>query len=298
MTNYLNQHPEIYMGRKEIHFFGSDLRLDNTSHMTTENYLNVFVEANKEKIIGDPSVWYLYSQKAAYEIRDLFPDARILIMLRNPIEMFYSLYYQFLHDGKIMPAFEIFLAKENEIRQKENPFFNEGKRLVHHIHTDMAMFYEQVKRYFDVFGQENVKVIIYDDFQQNTQQVYQDTLNFLKVDSNFVIKEFKKVNAHRHYRSYVLHRLFVNPYFVNSSELFLSNLIRKMIKPILSSEFRHYFRQQFTKFNTVELTRPAMSLETYNYLADKFRSDVEQLSLLLNCDLTYWCQSNPANKIQ
>ena len=163
MSNYLNQHPDIHMGPKEMHFFGADLKVDETKNQTKEKYLS---RLNKEKYsetqyLGEASVWYLYSQTAASEIKIFSPEAKILIMLRNPVEMLYSLYYQFLHEGKSLPSFQDAIEQESELRQKAEPLFGQGKRWREVMHTDLAKFHEQVERYFNLFGQENVKVIIY-----------------------------------------------------------------------------------------------------------------------------------------
>ena len=67
-----------------------------------------------------------------------------------------------------------------------------GRRIPRGVKLDATLFYrdigryaEQVQRYFDVFGRENVHVIVYDDFQDDTASVYRETLRFLGVDQEF-----------------------------------------------------------------------------------------------------------------
>src|SRR5258706_10449866 len=92
MNDYLGQHPDIYMAPKELHYFGADLKIKDK--ISESAYLQYFKNAGNKKILGEASVWYLFSGTAAKEIKNFSPDAKILIMLRNPVEVVYSLHSQ------------------------------------------------------------------------------------------------------------------------------------------------------------------------------------------------------------
>src|SRR3546814_12058099 len=96
MASYLGQHPEIFFSDpKEPLFFGRDLyhtwRLEDF-----DAYLDLFAGAREARWIGEGTVWYLYSRRAAEEIKSFAPHAKIIVMLRNPIDVIYSLHGQFL----------------------------------------------------------------------------------------------------------------------------------------------------------------------------------------------------------
>ena len=76
---------------KEVHFFGTDLYSPHYSS-DLQKYLSLFAGATDEKRVGEGSVWYLYSKLASREIKEFCPAASILIMLRNPVDMIYSLH--------------------------------------------------------------------------------------------------------------------------------------------------------------------------------------------------------------
>ena len=293
MSNYLNQHPDIHMGPKEMHFFGADLRIDEAPSHTRERYLSRLNEGKDSDVmyLGEASVWYLYSQTAAHEIKEFSPSAKILIMLRNPVDMLYSLYYQLLHEGKFLTSFKEAIEQEEELRKKAEPMFEEGKRLREAMHTDLAKFYEQVNRYLNVFGKENVKIIIYDDFQKNIQKVYQEILDFLEIDSCFIPENFNRINSHKTYKNYLLHRLISNPHDTPELERKLSRNLRKIIKTLMPKTLRKNLRNQFINWNTVTSERPLMEAEVRQYICKNLAPDVDKLSSLLNRDLTYWCQS-------
>ena len=99
MIDYLKQHPEVFVpDRKELDFFGRDLVFKG-HRLTEEEYLGFFSRATAEKRAGEGSVWYLHSKTAALEIKDFSPNARIIIMLRNPLDMMYSFHSQRLYNG-------------------------------------------------------------------------------------------------------------------------------------------------------------------------------------------------------
>lgn len=97
MNEYLRQHPNIFMSPiKDVNFFGSDLKFKFHNHKRDQNYyLSLFSEARHEKRLGEAFVWYLYSKQAAKEIKELNPLSIIIIMLRNPVDMLYSLHSHF-----------------------------------------------------------------------------------------------------------------------------------------------------------------------------------------------------------
>ena len=113
MNDYLDQHPDVFMAHKELHYFGNDLQVKN--RISEQEYLQHFKDAVNEKIIGEASVWYLFSATAAKEIKSFSPDAKVLIMLRNPVDVIYSLHSQHLYDGnEDVLDFESALALDDE----------------------------------------------------------------------------------------------------------------------------------------------------------------------------------------
>ena len=109
---YLDAHPEIFMSHyKEPRFFGSDLR--QRRRPTKSQYFSCFARARNEKRVGEASVLYLYSKCAAAEIKEFCPEARIIIMLRDPVEMLHSKHSQSIFSGnEVINDFEEALEAE------------------------------------------------------------------------------------------------------------------------------------------------------------------------------------------
>lgn len=114
--SYLVQHPEIFMpARKEPYFFGQWRR---NSEEDLRDYLRLFRGVPESKVAGEASTTYLYLQSAAEEIKAFRPDAKIIIMLRNPVDRAYSQYWHHVRLGWVEASFEEELEAE-EARLRE-----------------------------------------------------------------------------------------------------------------------------------------------------------------------------------
>jgi hypothetical protein len=186
MYAYLWQHPEIYFSvHKEPQFFGSDLTPLAGAIREEDLYLQLFAAAGDEPRVGEASVWYLLSEKAAGEIRAFAPDAKIIALLREPARMAHSLHSLYTRSGnEDLATLEEALAAEPERRQGRGlppgAYFPEGL-----IYTDVVRHAAKVERYFEAFGRENVHVILFDDLVRDTPAVYRKVLEFLGVDPDF-----------------------------------------------------------------------------------------------------------------
>ena len=167
---------------KEPHFFGSDLTLLAGAIREEDLYLELFAGAGDRPCVGEASVWYLLSKKAPLEIRAFAPDAKIIALLRDPVQMAHSLYSLYHRSGnEDLPTLAEALAAEPERRLgrriSSGTYFPEGL-----IYTDVVRHAEKVESYLEVFGRENVHCILFDDLVRDAAGVYRRTLEFLGID--------------------------------------------------------------------------------------------------------------------
>ena len=178
LWSHLKEHPEIFMSReKELYFFDSDLWGRPEWAPTVEQYLANFSSAGDlQKTIGEATPSYLRSKRAPTEIKSFSPEARIIIMLRNPLDVMYSLHAQALRYGtEPIGSFERALEADKNRQGRESVGYWEF--------TD---FPDQIKRYFNIFGRERVHVIVFDDLKKDLGSVCQGTLHFLDVSPYLV----------------------------------------------------------------------------------------------------------------
>jgi hypothetical protein len=290
MHEYLRAHPQIYMSAyKEPYYFGADLvgpRMAQFRGKLTK-YRGLFADATNERWIGESSIWYLYSRTAACEIKQFSPTARIMIMLRNPLEVSYSMYYQSRFTGN-----EILLTFEEALQVEPERLQGRGIPRMSHtyqglLYTEICRYTDQVKRYFDVFGRDAVHVIIYDDFKRDTAGEYRKTLEWLDVDPTFTTA-FTVINANKQVRNPALQNFMLR---VGISPMLLKDRLNyaaaayHWLPPRVRARLLTPVTSAYTRFQK----RPDMKLETRIRLQSIFLPELERLSTLLNRDLTGWC---------
>jgi len=279
MSSYLEQHPEVFMAVKEPHFFGTDLA-STWFVRDEEGYLSLFSAAREEKRVGEASVLYLYSERAAREIKAFEPRAKIIAMLRDPVEMMHSLHSQLLFQGtEDIEDFGAALeAEEDRRRGLRIPAKNHLIQTL--FYREIARFTEQVRRYLRVFGRENVHVIVYDDFRADTAAEYEKALRFLDVDPGFR-PELEVVNPNKRSRNKVLQVILQNPPLV----------VRWIVRALTPRRVRWKLIEVFKTYNSRYEPRDPVNPELSERLRTEFAPEVERLSELLGRDLTHWSRT-------
>ena len=109
---------------KEPNYFGADLHRTKP-RITLDTYLSYFEGAAGQQRVGKASTCYLCSKTAASEIREFNPDARIIIMLRDPVDMMYSSHSQQLYQGgEHIDDFEAALSDDERDGEQEWAFWS------------------------------------------------------------------------------------------------------------------------------------------------------------------------------
>jgi hypothetical protein len=248
--------------------------MSGLAYKDRENYLALFEDAADEKIVGESSTGYLYSKYAAREIAKFNPDAKILMVLREPVDFMHSFHSQLLRSAnENEPDFRTALELEESRRKGENiPYTATYPDNL--LYVDQAHYADQVKRFFDAFDSRNVKVIIYEDLRADNLRVYREILQFLDVDPDFQ-PQFRDVNKTRRVRfpkvaGWLVFLADKRKYPVQK---WMPGWLLRPIRAVMSRVF-------YTTGPRKELD-PGLRLE----LARKLKSDVLELSDLLGIDL-------------
>jgi hypothetical protein len=239
-----------------------------------DKYLELFKDATDEKIVGESSTGYLYSKSAAREIANFNPDAKILMVLREPVDFIHSFHSQLLRSAnENEPDFHTALKLEESRKKGQNiPFTATYPENLFYI--DQARYTEQVKRFLDAFDSQNVKVLIYEDLRADNMRIFREILEFLQVDPEFT-PQFQDVNKTRRVRFPRLAGWLV---FLGDKGKYP---VQKWMPDWLLRPTRGVLRRIFyTTGPRVELD-PELRLQ----LARELKPDVLELSELLGIDL-------------
>jgi hypothetical protein len=196
LAYYLNQHPEIFVSPyKEPHYFNLDSEYRFT--FSEKQYLENFKNATPaHRYLVDASVWYLYSKAAVDEILKYNPESKFIVMLRNPVEMFYSLHQQLLFSGieNIRSPGKAWNMQNEREKGLHIPFSCRDKSFLQY--REVCSLGKQVNRLLQQVNKEKVEFILLDDLKNSPIATYQKVLDFLKIDpvilSIFEIKNQKK----------------------------------------------------------------------------------------------------------
>ena len=256
----------------------------------TGRILAEFETSGNPRLAGEASVWYPLSTSAAKEIKAFNADARIIIMLRDPVEMLHSLYHTFRWDGnEQLPTFAEALAAESD-RRAGHRLGRETYLAQGLLYSETVRYVRQVIRYFDVFGPDRVQVIIYDDLRRDTAGVYRRALDFLGVEAKSSPLDFKPVNGNKQVKSTAVRTLFSEPRLRSAILAIRPWLPRVAFKVMQTIDAR------IRKFNSHPAIRPLLEARLERQLRSEFAPEVEELSALLGRDLTHWSSEFPTRQ--
>lgn len=285
---YLGQHPDVFMSpKKEPNFFGADLQF-RAPRIREDQYLALFADAADKKYRGEASVSYLLSGTAAAEIRAYAPEARIVIVVRNPIEVMQARHAQNLITGvENIDRLERALAAEAERRR--------GKRVPKEagvvdwlFYREWVNFTDQIKRYQRAFPKEQIFLGIYDDLRRDPASFYQSVLEFLQLPGHAPAR-LAHVNPRRRIRSHTLHRLLM-------SKTSMTTRLARTLMP--SPLVRGAIASALMKANIEPETQKAMPIALKRKLQSELAGEVRTLGELLGRDLSHWLDAAPATGAQ
>jgi hypothetical protein len=274
----LKQHPDIFMSSlKEPHFITAqffrkpqDRRGDYPTKPVQDydSYLRLFEGASGKKAIGEASADNLYHYDPAITyIKKFIGEPRIIIILRNPVDLAFSAYTFLARDNREYLSFEEALDKEEQRKQ-------EGWRHIW-LYKDSGFYSNQVRAYMDNFPY--VKICLFDDLRKDTLAVVKELYEFLDVDPSFVPKITRcNVSGIPRYRK--LHNLFVE-------RTPLQNIIRTSGKFILGED-RWIMLRESVRARLLQKT--TINPETRERLKNAYREDILNLQRLIKKDLTPW----------
>jgi hypothetical protein len=280
LHEYLAQHPDIFMSTfKEPNFF-----VHNYGYGTWHDYLALFSGARGEKAIGESSTGYLCSEESPALIKAALGNIRIIVMLRNPAHRAESLYWWMVREGyEDAATFEEAIEREAEREQDPNFRHTCSEFFLDYLYFKSGLYSKQVCRFLETFGNENVRIYLFEDFVKDPLPICCDIFNFLEVDPDFTpaIAIYNEA------------RVPASPRF----QFWLRNHAPTCLA-ILPSRLRRKLLNQLMEWNIRRGSKPYHDRVAEARLLDRYRGDVQQLEQILDRDLSLWFdQSTPSKTV-
>lgn len=274
LSKCLEEHPQILFSsqksRKELAFFNdrNPWGVNNDEYFSYYTngfdwYLRQFPEAQNGKIRGEFTVLYMADPSTPARIKKHLPNTKIVAILRNPVEVIYSLHW-FFHYGAVLDI----------------PYdFRETLKRGYFL--EVGFYYKHLSRYFEIFDKDKIHIIIFEDFKNHTLQELIKLYTFLGVDSGFIPPAFSRsINGSYRIRSASLKKA---GHFV--FKLVNKTNSRKLKMLLMSQKKLH---KLYSFLNKEQAPYPVIDLQDKIYLQNLYKEDIEKLEVLLNKDLSRW----------
>lgn len=268
LYEYLNIHPEVHMCRhKDVTcYFCREWGLA----ITKQTYLEWLLPPGNYRAAGDVCHGYMTDEDAARKIYNMFPDARIIMILRNPADRAFSMYNWLVANGfEYIPSFEAAVAEEkNRIARN----IHKDRRLLQtggtddYLYVQSGMYSEQIARYQRVYPAEQILFLKFEDLCADTNAVLRRIYEFIGVDASFN-QRIVVYNEKRAVRSVRLQ------YF-----------IRKAVFPF----FGNRIGSLLLRLNSKDGKKLKMKPETRAGLLNCFRDDIKKTEEITGLDLSNW----------
>lgn len=272
----LQEHPEACCSiPKELHFFNKNHGFHKPNakwryrHKGWEWYKKHFKHCKQGQIIGEVDPLYIYEKQSLELIKENFPNIKVIISLRNPIERAFSFYFHLKSKKKYRGLFSSF-----EEALKKEPEFKEW-----------GLYSRYVKNCYEIFPEQNILVLIYDNLKKDPLNFIQKIYGFLGIQKNFVPPCLDyKVNVG-------VVRMSPLSKVIQKAHNFLKRfrLGRNLWKFLKKIGFR---KKYLDKLIIRVKSPPTMKKDTRAKLENFYKKDVEKTEELVGKSLRCWKSKN------
>lgn len=262
----LAEHPQICGSKpKEVHFF--DRHYDEGFAW----YAQHFAQCGNEQLYGEYTPGYLGCRRCAQRIGEAYPEAKLIVCLRAPLDKVISSYHYAYSRGKTGKDIDAF---------------------IHAYDLESLLFYWNIERYRQYYADEQLLVTLFEDIKPDPQQFMQRIFEYLGVDTSFepsALNEKRNVTVKNTARFRWLNRALWNTrYFIKNApgaHVWVTLLRKSGINRVATRIF-HWNRRPVSETKRTEKVNP--SPQTVQMVLDHCREDIQQLERYLNRDLSHW----------
>lgn len=266
LYRYLNNHPDVFMSTpKEINYFSGDelkrqgLYYNEKVISDFHDYENIFKDANEKKVIGEASVSYLFYPDVPKKIYKYNKYAKIIIVLRDPIERAFSHYLMDERLGYV----HVNLSSIFENKSDYPLYFQQ--------YFELGLYYSQVARYFEEFGEDNVLVLLDSDLKEDINLVTHKLCVFLDVEYKDIFSGTK-------------HNVYKEPKNRLIKLLYKTGALRRLFQKIMPRSIVVKIKNMIFS----NAAKPKLDKEFQSVLLDYYNDDIHHLQKLIHRDLSIW----------
>ncbi|SFR36419.1 Sulfotransferase domain-containing protein [Robiginitalea myxolifaciens] len=278
--DWMAQHPDICgpVSMKDTPFFIDD-KLYNKGVKFLEQVYRP--EYRDQKVILNGSAHNIYFEHALKRMAEFQPDAKLILILRDPVERAFSAYK--------------FAKKRNlEDMELEAAIADEPNRIAHPdlkiqsetTYVDHGLYHRQIQRLYQYFKPEQVRILLYEDIREQPETIMHDIYSFIGVDATFT-PDYRKLNQTGSVRYTWIKNMVYN------DSKWKQFLLKYIIDPILPYNLKYRLKLFFLRAMTGKAKNDSgqpdvLTHERANWLRSYFIEDIQNLETLIGRDLTAW----------
>jgi Sulfotransferase domain len=280
--HYLKQHPEIFVSpTKETNFFIYEGQNPKFLPYVSEEllvakslgaYRALFQDVAAHKAIGEASPLYLADPHAPEAIRRYIPEAKLIALLRDPVERAYSAYWMQVRDSRETRSFE--QAVEEELAGRLDDSLEIGRR--HYVRW--GLYARHLKPYLGSFDRSQLAIYLFDDLKADPGGLMRELFRFLDVDDRFRADTSVRYNA-----SGAPSSSFLKPLFGKST-------VTRTLKRALPGPLGRRAVSIQEAWRSRALAKPPMPQKLRRKLVAGYRSDILELQGMIGRDLSRWLE--------
>ena len=301
LAHYLRSHPSVCFSRpKEPHFFSrrdlNSLEDEELRETVASDYLDRFFPnrlSDNDAILIEGSVTYLFAPERMRPILRLWPDAKFIIGLRDPVEMIPSLHQRLLVLGdETVRDFERAWRLVGERKA--------GRRVPRTCIEPQWLRYDQLGRlgshvetFISVVGKDHCFFVLHDQLRANPSSVCLELVKFLGL-SPHELADTSPRRAGRGFKIGWVQRLLMRPPLI-ARKLLAGSAHRRRFesldrlqkdRPTLRVLERA--RKQILKWNEADSPRPDLSPALHDEFQMLFGEEISKLAKIVGRDLDHW----------
>ncbi|MBF0622665.1 MAG: sulfotransferase [Magnetococcales bacterium] len=289
LVRYLREHPDICFCNAELQLFAPEFAnhrrmmgvTEQMSRASIEKYFSGF-DGQDYKIYGEKSALYLLSDHGVENIMKHNPDAKIVAMIRNPVDVVESFHAQLLFDtNENITDFSKAWALQDQRAEGTHippgclePALLQLKRV--------GALGTHLERMMAIVPQGQYHIILFDDFIKDTQKVYQDVLTFLDLPQDGK-SEFPRFNPRKFNKSYWIARFTQHrPHWLKRLQFYLGYYLRRLSLPTVD------LVSLLAKMNQSNKKRAPLSTEVRQQLIEALKPEIDKIARITNRNLDHW----------
>ncbi len=279
LCSYLSQHPDIFFPVvKEPHYFSYQEKWEYSNgptdkerikHSTSnlKDYLDLFKNAQNCAFLGDGSTTYLDSAQAPHSIRDFAPKAKIVVILRNPVDRAFASFLHLRREGVEK------CSKFEEALELENYRINKKYSVLWH-YTQRQFTSEKLENYYKVFSRAQIKVFEYESWKEDNLGTLKSIFAFLEIEPMVPIDITKKQNVGAAPRVDALQQFF-------TTESVLKNISKYLLPQLLRKKIRSTIQR-------INFHKPLLNEQTRERLLALYVDDIKKTQDIAQINLSHW----------